>query len=96
MKKTQYEKFLECLGGVELLLSDIALDLQVAKRNLYRSIRQAEAAGLVFIKQEINGGLYSIQLTPESWQKLKSHHVRICMASGREKWGFDAGFVCQG
>jgi len=96
MKKTQYEKFLELLGEIELHIGEIALDLQVPKRNLFRSIRQAEAAGLKFKKTYVNGGLYSIQLTPESWQQLKSQSVRICTASGREKWGLDAGFVCQG
>ena len=96
MKKTQYEKFLELLGEIELPVSEIALYLQIARKNLYPEIYRAERAGLRFKKTWAGKYLYSICLEPESWQKLKSHHVRICMASGLEKWGIDPDFVCQG
>jgi len=89
MKKSQYEKFLEILVSGEMLIGQIALEMQIVKRNMHRLIKEAEAHGLKFTKTKENGGLYSIQIEPESWQMLRSHIVRKIQYSGRKIWGFD-------
>jgi len=68
----KFYEFLCLLGRVPVRIDEIAEDLQQEKSKVHGHIRQAEAAGMVFVRTRANGGLYSIEITAETWDRLQA------------------------
>ena len=78
VKFNEYLMFLRTIVQGEMLIDELAEDLEIHKKNLHRLIHRAENEGLMFIRHRVNGGLYSITLRPKCWETLRARLGIIC------------------
>lgn len=78
---TKFYDFLCLLSTTEQRIDDIATDLYQLKGNVHKHIREAERAGIKFIKTRANGGLYSIRMDGQSKELLS-----LCIDSLRKRF----------
>ena len=67
----KFYEFLCLLGRVPIRIDEIAVDLGQRKCDVHRHLHKAEVLGVIFIREHVNGGLYSIEVAPGSFEKLE-------------------------